>query len=189
MYLDINEFDLAKKYSEDNPAHHDIVLSRIADDLYDKKRFIESAKVYSQTKKSFEEITLKFLKIGQNVSLILYLKNRLSELNEIMDKTQMTMLVVWLVELYMSEMKRADADTNATQREFEEFLKQPLVKDCTKENRQVIFDLIASHGDVYNLTALTTLHQDFDSVINQHIVQSNFQEALQVFLLVIFYFK
>lgn len=179
MYLDRNEFDLAKKYSRDNQVHYDIVLSRIGDDLYDKKLFIESAKVFAQTKKSFEEVTLKFLQVNENLPLIYYLKSRLNELNPILDQTQVTMLVVWLVELYMTEMKRSSMTSLERQKEFDEFMRQPIVQTCLKDNRKVIYDIIASHGDNYNLTALTTLNEDYEDVINQYIQDNEFQDALE----------
>lgn len=94
MYLDKNEYDLAKKYSEDNPVHLDIVLSRIAEDLFAKKQYLKSAETYAKTKRSFEEVTLKFLQIKENIPLICYLKSRLKELNPMIDQTQVTLLVV-----------------------------------------------------------------------------------------------
>ncbi|CAO1390724.1 unnamed protein product [Diamesa serratosioi] len=180
MYLDNNNFELAEKYSRDNPANLDLVLSRIGEDLYEKKRYKESAEVYSKTKKSFEEITLKFLKINQNLPLIYYLKSRLAELNGSMDKTQITMLVIWLVELYLTEMNRSSADSLNRQKEFDEFMNQATVQTCLKDNRKVIYDLIASHGDSYNLTALTTLNEDYEQVISQYIQDSCFADALSM---------
>lgn len=88
MYLEKNEFELAKKYSRDNPAHHDIVLSRIGENLYEKKLYMESAKVFSQTKRSFEEVTLKFLQVNENLPLIFYLKSRLNECDPLTDQMQ-----------------------------------------------------------------------------------------------------
>lgn len=178
MYLDKNDFELAQKYSRDNPANYDVVLSRIGDDLYDKKKFLESAKIYAQTKKSFEEVTLKFLQIDENLSLIYYLKSRLNDLNPITDQTQITMLVVWLVELYLAEMNRSSLTALERQKEFDEFMNQPIVQSCLKDNRNVIYDIIASHGDSYNLTALTALNEDYEDVICQYIQQNEFQDAL-----------
>lgn len=180
MYLDKNDFELAEKYSRDNPANLDMVLSRIGEDLYEKKKYKESAEVYSKTKKSFEEITLKFLKINQNLPLIYYLKSRLAELNGSMDKTQITMLVIWLVELYLTEMNRSSADSLNRQKEFDEFMNQATVQTCLKDNRKVIYDLITSHGDSYNLTALTTLNEDYEQVISQYVQDSCFADALSM---------
>lgn len=179
MYLDQNEFELAKKYSVENPAHHDIVLSRIADDFYEKKRFMESAKVYAQTKRSFEDVTLKFLQADQNLPLICYLKSRLNEFDINSDHIQVTMLVVWLVELYLTEMNRSSATSLDRQKEFDEFLRLPNVQCCLRDNRKLIYDIIASHGDNYNLTALTTLNEDYEDVISQYIQENEMVDALE----------
>lgn len=180
MYLDKNEFELAKKYSRDNPANLDMVLSRIGEDLYEKKRYKESAEVYSKTKNSFEEITLKFLRINQNLPLIYYLKSRLADLNGTMDKTQITMLVIWLVELYLTEINRSSVDSLNRQKEFDEFMNQASVQTCLKDNRKVIYDLIASHGDSNNLTGVATLNEDYEPVISQYIQDSCFADALSM---------
>lgn len=179
MYLDKNEYELAKKYSQDNPAHHDIVLSRIADDLYEKKLYLNSAKVFAQTKKSFEEVTLKFLQVNENLPLIFYLKSRLNECNPLIDQTQVVMLVVWIVELYLTEMNRSSMTSLERQKEFDEFMRQPIVEACLKDHRKVIYDIIASHGDNYNLTALTSLNEDYEDVISQYIQDNEFNDALE----------
>lgn len=179
MYLDRNEFELAKKYSRDNPAHYDLVLSRIGEDLYDKKEFFNSARIFAQTKKSFEEVTLKFLQVNDNLPLIYYLKSRLSECNPSFDQTQVAMLVVWIVELYLTEMNRSSLTSLERQKEFDDFLRQPIVQACLKDNRKVIYEIIASHGDNYNLTALTTLNEDYEDVINQYIQDGEFNDALE----------
>lgn len=180
MYLDKNEYELAKKYSQDNPVHYDIVMSRIADDLYDKKLYLNSAKVFAQTKKSFEEVTLKFLQVSENLPLIFYLKSRLNECNPLVDQTQVVMLVVWIVELYLTEMNRSSMTSLERQKDFDEFMRQPTVEACLKDNRKVIYDIIASHGDNYNLTALTSLNEDYEDVISQYIQDNEFSDAFEI---------
>lgn len=179
MYLENGDFELAKKYSQDNPAHYDIVLSKIGDDLYEKKQYMESAKIYSQTKKTFEEVTLKFMQVNENLPLMHYLKNRLNELNPSTEQTQITMLVVWLVELFMTELSRSSLTSLDRQKEFDEFMQLPKVQACLKANRKVIYDIIASHGDNYNLTALTTINEDYEDVIKQYIQQNEYLEAFE----------
>lgn len=179
MYLEKCEFELAKRYSRDNPAHLDIVLSRIGENLYEKKLFLESAKVFAQTKRSFEEITLKFLQVDENLPLIYYLRSRLKECDAVLDQMQITMLVIWLVELYLTEMNRSSMTSLERQKEFDDFMRQPFVQVCLKNNRKVIYDIIASHGDNYNLTALTTLNEDYEDVIAQYIQDGDFKDALE----------
>lgn len=181
MYAEKNEFESAKRFCMDNPAHMDIVLVKEAQLQYELGEYEASALTYSLTQSSFEEVCLKFLELNENDALMLYLKNRLEKLDG-QDKTQITMLVVWMVELYSTAIARCtdEARKKAKIQEYDHFKKIPRVIDCMKNNRTVIYDLMASHGDNYNLTELTTVNRDFESVINQYINQNKFQDALNV---------
>ena len=57
----------------------------------------------------------------------------------------------------------------ATQEDFRKFLGQPRVKDCVSNNRSVVYDLIASHGDIEDLVFFAFLMKDFERVIGHHI--------------------
>lgn len=180
MYLDKNEFELAQKYSQDNPAHLDIVLVKQAELFFQQRDYMKSAVIYSKTQSSFEGVCLKFLEINEKEALMTFLRNRLEQLPA-QDKTQITMLVVWMVELYLTEMAHNVDNQKVVlqlQKEFDNFMNLPRVEECSRSNRSVIYDLLASHGDNFNLTSLTTVNKDYESVVNQHINQSNFSRAL-----------
>lgn len=183
MYADKNEFEMAKNYCQDNVANLDMVLVKQAEMLFRQKDYKQSAEIYSETaQSSFEGVCLKFLEINENEALMIFLKNRLNKLKS-QDKTQITMLVVWMVELYLTEMARFADDSKRVgqlQKEFDFFMNLKIVVECMKNNRSVIYDLMASHGDNHNLTLLTTVNKDFESVVNQHINQNKFEDALAV---------
>lgn len=182
MYLDKNEFELAQKYSLDNPAHLDIVLVKQAELFFQQREYMKSAVIYSKTQSSFEGVCLKFLEINEKEALMTFLRNRLEMLSP-QDKTQITMLVVWMVELYLTEMAHHVDNQKIVlqlQKEFDNFMNLPRVDECSRSNRSVIYDLLASHGDNFNLTSLTTVNKDYESVVNQHINQSNFSDALLI---------
>ncbi|XP_058443568.1 vacuolar protein sorting-associated protein 18 homolog [Malaya genurostris] len=183
LYADRQKFDLALQYCNDNPAHRDMVLVKQAQSYFDVGDYLEAARIYSNTQLSFEEVCLRFLQRNQNDALMLYLKNRLTKLKP-QEKTQITMLIVWMVELYLIEISRCAGDNvdreRELQKEFDAFMQTAIVIDCMKKNRSVIYDLMASHGDSHNLTALTTIHQDYESVIQQYVNQARFDDALSV---------
>lgn len=182
MYLDKNEFELARKYSRDNPAHMDIVLVKQAELFFQQKEYMKSAVIYSETQSSFEGVCLKFLEINEKEALMTFLRNRLEMLSGL-DKTQITMLVVWMVELYLTEMAHFvdnQSMVRQVQKEFDNFMNLPRVVECVRGNRSVIYDLLASHGDNFNLTSLTTVNKDYESVVNQYINQTNFSDALSI---------
>lgn len=184
LYLAKNEFDLAKQYCKDNAAQLDIVLMKQAELMYNQKDYMSSAKIYSETQSSFEEVCLKFMKINEYDALIEYLQSRLFKL-EPQDKTQITMLVVWIVELFLKQMASCSSNEQLAkirryQIEFDGFMKKSTVVECVRNNRKVIYDLIASHGDNSNLSTITVDNKDYDSVIGQYINEGNLKLSLIV---------
>lgn len=186
LYLEKNEFDLAKQYCKDNAAQLDVVLVKQAELMYNQKDYMSSATIFSETQSSFEDVCLKFMKINEYDALMEYLQSRLFKL-EPPDKTQITMLVVWIVELFLTQMARCSpteqlAKLRRYQIEFDGFMKKPKVIECVRNNRKVIYDLIASHGDNFNLSTLTVDNKDFDSMIVQNINQGKHIGSLSILL-------
>ena len=60
---------------------------------------------YAKTQKSFEEIALKFVKLDDKSALLNYLKKKLEAVRG-GDRAQMTMIVVWIVDTYLSDLNR-----------------------------------------------------------------------------------
>lgn len=182
MYLDKNDFDMARIHSRDNPAHLDVVLVKQAELCFSNREYMRSAEIFSETQSSFETVCLRFLAVDEKQALMMFLCARLDALKST-DKTQITMLVVWMVELYLTEMAHcADEPSKyrALQKELDQFMNLSRVIECIRSNRTVIYDLFASHGDTLNLTSLTTSNRDFESVVNQYINQECYGDALSV---------
>ncbi|CAG5120863.1 unnamed protein product, partial [Candidula unifasciata] len=186
MYLDKGEFEMAKEYCKDNPMHLDMVLTKQAEFLFSKGKYEESAAMYALTQNSFEEIALKLIKLPQNDALKMFVHKKLAALRP-QDKTQMTMLVTWMIELFLNQLgelkEQGQDDTSEyenTQEEFRKFLTQQKVKECVTHNRSVVYDLIASHGDVEDLVFFAVLMKDFERVISHHIQHDNYRGALEV---------
>ncbi|XP_067005382.2 vacuolar protein sorting-associated protein 18 homolog isoform X2 [Anabrus simplex] len=186
IYVDNGEFELAKQYCQDNPAHLDQVLVKQADMFFENKEYEKSAVHYAETQSSFEEITLKFLQVWQIEALKTFLKKKLETLKA-QDKTQVTMIVMWVIELFLNQLgslrdegKEKSARYNSLQMELDDFLAQPPVMECIRNNRGTVYDLMASHGDKRNLINLTIMNKDFEKVIRQHIHKNDYLEALDI---------
>uniref|UniRef100_A0A182T741 Vacuolar protein sorting-associated protein 18 homolog n=1 Tax=Anopheles maculatus TaxID=74869 RepID=A0A182T741_9DIPT len=183
LYADRQKFDLALQYCNKNPAHRDIVLVKQAQSYFYASDYLQAAAIFSETQLSFEEVCLKFLQKNCNRALLLYLRNRLAQL-KVHEKTQITMLIVWIVQLFLVELshQRAGGEkaTRDLQKQFESFMASRPVMTCVRRNRTAIYDLMASYGDTHNLTALTTINQDYESVIQQYINQGRYEDALAV---------
>jgi hypothetical protein len=186
IFCENQQFDLAKKYSRGNEAFHNQVLIKEADMLFNRKEYMLSAQRYAETQSSFEEICLKFIQVEQQDSLKIFLRRKLDTLKP-QDKTQITMIVIWVVELYLcklEEKRLAGLEQSAAysdvQKEFETFLALSEVSDCIKKNKSTIYELMSSHGDKSNLIKLTIVNKDFEQLIRHHIYKNSFHEALEV---------
>ncbi|XP_053658854.1 vacuolar protein sorting-associated protein 18 homolog [Anopheles marshallii] len=183
LYADRQKFDLALQYCNKNPAHRDIVLVKQAQSYFYASDYLQAAAIFSETQLSFEEVCLKFLQKNCNQALLLYLRNRLGQLKP-HEMTQITMLIVWIVQLFLVELSHqrvgGEKATRDLQKQFEAFMASRPVMACVRRNRTAIYDLMASYGDTHNLTALTTINQDYESVIQQYINQGRYEDALAV---------
>lgn len=187
LYLEKNEFDQAKTYCNGNLANLNVVLIKQAEMMFNQKRYLDCAQIYSETQASFEDVCLKFMDINEYDALLMYLNSRLEKLSDT-DKTQTTMLVVWIVELYLTLMARCSAtgqqSKNRTyQMGLDAFMKNPKVIECVSiSNRTVIYDLMASHGDNFNLSTLTQANADYESVLDQYINQGKYKDAVKLLI-------
>ena len=186
IYLDQNQFSLSKQYCRDNRANLDRVLTKEAEHLFAGRKYLESAKVYAETQTSFEEVALKFIALEDKDALKQFLTHKLDTLKS-SEKMQVTMIVVWLTEIWLNQLgqlKERGEETSARyeriQDEFRKFLAIARVKDCISENRSTVYDLIASHGDIEDLVFFAVLIQDFERVISHHIQQNNYSAALEL---------
>ncbi|XP_076258770.1 vacuolar protein sorting-associated protein 18 dor isoform X1 [Rhynchophorus ferrugineus] len=186
IFCEKNQFDLAKKYSRNNEVCYNQVLIKEAEMLFNQEQYQLSAERYAETQSSFEEICLKFIQVNQSDALKILLRNKLSRLKP-QDKTQITMIVLWVVELYLTKLeeKRLEgleksAAYDEIQKDFDTFLTLQEVADCVRDNKGTIYELMQSHGDKSNLIKLTIVNKDFEQLIRQHIFKNNFHDALEI---------
>ncbi|XP_023944562.2 vacuolar protein sorting-associated protein 18 homolog isoform X2 [Bicyclus anynana] len=185
IYSDKEQFDLAKLYCQNNPAYIDIINVKQAELLFTNKDYDRSAEIYAETQSSFETVCLKFLEVDQVTALKVYLGKRLDALED--DKTLISMIVIWMTELYLSQLgsirrtgKSDSQEYHQIQSDFEVFLLQPKVVKCMQHIKSVIYDLMSSHGDKDNLIKLTVINEDYENVIAQNIYKKSYMEALQM---------
>ncbi|XP_023658140.2 vacuolar protein sorting-associated protein 18 homolog [Paramormyrops kingsleyae] len=185
MYMSMEKFDLAKEYCRDRPECLDIVLAKEAEHCFQNKRYVESAKCYALTQNYFEEIALKFIEARQEEALKEFLLKKLGSLKPA-EKTQVTLLVTWLTELYLNRLGVLEADDSKksvameTRSEFRSFIANPKYKDCLYNNRSTIYDLLASHGNVDDMVYFAVIMQDYERVISHHCQHDDYGAALEV---------
>lgn len=93
-----------------------IIASRYADILFSKDEFLKAAKIYSMTDQSLEEVTLKFIKVGEKgrkgfpylkliiLGLLIYLEAFLNARLKAEDVSQMIMLTSWIIDLLLHDI-------------------------------------------------------------------------------------
>ncbi|XP_060772299.1 vacuolar protein sorting-associated protein 18 homolog [Neoarius graeffei] len=183
MYMSMKKFDLAKEYCRDRPECKDMVLAKEAEHWFQNKRYLESAKCYALTQNYFEEIALKFIEAKQEEALKEFLFRKLDNLKP-SEKTQITLLVTWLTELYLNrlgQLEVVDKSTfQETREEFRNFLCSVKHKECFYNNRSTIYDLLASHGNVEDMVYFSVIMQDYERVISHHCQHDDYDAALDV---------
>ncbi|GCB62256.1 hypothetical protein scyTo_0009488 [Scyliorhinus torazame] len=185
MYMNMGKFDLAKEYCKDRPECLDIVLAKEADHCFQNKKYVESAKYYALTQRYFEEIALKFIEAKQEEALKEFLLKKLKNLKW-EDKTQLTLLVTWLTEIYLNWLGTLEGDVgkqnqfDETREEFRKFLSGSKIKDCLLNSRSTIYDLLASHGNVEDMVFFSVIMQDYERVVAHHCQHDDYSAALDV---------
>ncbi|XP_065072321.1 vacuolar protein sorting-associated protein 18 homolog [Rhopilema esculentum] len=185
IYLDQGKYELAKDYCRD-PAQTDIVIRKQAEQLFSDKRYEQAAAFYALTQISFEEVALKFIQVKTPEALKTFLLKKMVNLKP-QDRTQMTMILTWLIELYLNQIgelkdqgSKSRTELERLQEDFRKLLAQSKVKHCLEQNRQLTYDLLASHGDTENMIFFAMIMQDYGRVISHHIQQDDFKSALEV---------
>eukprot|EP00795_Rhopilema_esculentum_P013011 gene13011-3779_t len=164
IYLDQGKYELAKDYCRD-PAQTDIVIRKQAEQLFSDKRYEQAAAFYALTQISFEEVALKFIQVKTPEALKTFLLKKMVNLKP-QDRTQMTMILTWLIELYLNQIgelkdqgSKSRTELERLQEDFRKLLAQSKVKHCLEQNRQLTYDLLASHGDTENMIFFAMIMQ------------------------------
>ncbi|KAJ2732293.1 tethering complex subunit [Coemansia sp. BCRC 34962] len=107
IYLQRRQFDTALQRCY-NEAQRDVVLRAQAEHYFAAGDFVRSAECFALTSVSFEEAVLRFVALKDNSVLKSYIVSKLRTLRR-QDRTQIALLVTWLLEIYLSMLGAADA--------------------------------------------------------------------------------
>jgi len=104
VHLDMKEYAIALANCR-NSYQRDQVYIVQADAAFSVKDFYRAASFYAKINfiLSFEEISLKFINIGEQDALRTFLLHRLDNLSKD-DKCQITMISTWVTELYLDKV-------------------------------------------------------------------------------------
>ncbi|KAN0100510.1 Pep3/Vps18/deep orange family domain containing protein [Tylopilus felleus] len=188
IYLAQRDFDTALRYAK-TATQRDKVLSVQAHAFFEEKRYFQAAQCYTQCSVSFEEVTLKFLDVGERDALRSYLISRLERTRKT-DLTARMMLATWLVEFYLSKCDELDdlcaseaatSDAENVQAErtiLEEDLRHFFETYKANLDRSTVYELIQSHGRTDMLLFYATIVGDYERVIQHWILEEDWLQAI-----------
>uniref|UniRef100_A0A0E0LRV6 RING-type domain-containing protein n=1 Tax=Oryza punctata TaxID=4537 RepID=A0A0E0LRV6_ORYPU len=193
VYLDMKEYATALSYCR-NSFQRDQVYLVQADTAFNTKEYYIAASFYAKMNYilSFEEISLKFISVGEQDALRTFLLRRLDNLTKD-DKMQITMISTWATELYLDKINRllledgTDTTSNAVAEskdseyrsivnEFRAFLSDS--KDVLDE--ATTMRLLESYGRVDELVYFAGLKDQYEIVVHHYIQQGEARKALEV---------
>ena len=194
IYLDQEMFveaaRLAQMHASDQPEALDIVQIKQAEKLYSDGKYFESAMTYAKTKTSFEEVTLKFVDLEDKSALKNYLRTKLENLDAKKEATQSTLVIMWLIEIHQNQLgtmrqcgKASDDQKElykGVEEEFFRLLSLPQVDKCIRENKEVVYNLLGSHGDMRSLVYLADRLNDTERVIRYNLANKQFDKVLDL---------
>ncbi|KNC81237.1 hypothetical protein SARC_06412 [Sphaeroforma arctica JP610] len=186
IYLARNQFATALEYSRDKPEITDYIHSQQGNYYFDQCKYILAAQSYAKSSHvALEEIALKLMDIDQYEALQEYISRRLDNLKPD-QKAQATMLTMWLIELYLSQLDRCvdrgDDDTQL-QSQLRQFLTKPVVKQNLSANHTAVYNLICSHGRIEDGVFYANHMGDYERVVSHHIACHDYEAALEVLAL------
>ncbi|KAJ3693670.1 hypothetical protein LUZ60_009150 [Juncus effusus] len=187
VYLDMGDYAVALSNCR-SPYQRDHVYLVQADAAFTAKDYYRAASYYAKMNyiMSFEEISLKFISVGEQDALRTYLLRKLDNLTR-EDKSQITMISTWVSELYLDKINRllledgtavtdSSSDYQSIIQEFRIFLSDN--KDVLDESTTM--KLLESYGRVDELVYFASLKDKYDIVIHHFIQQGEAKKALEV---------
>ncbi|KAN0042926.1 hypothetical protein ACTA71_010558 [Dictyostelium dimigraforme] len=184
LYMEKGQFDMALAYAKEPylPEKRDKIWQTQAEHYFKEERYELSATFFGKTHKVFEEITLKFINVGQRDALKTYLLQKLTNLNR-GQETQKTIICTWLIEIFISKLNTLRDPSNKDKynkvnSEFRQFLEN--FKDTLIVIKDITFNIISSHGAIEELLFYANLIEDYERVISYHIQHQQYEKALSI---------
>ncbi|KAF8739352.1 hypothetical protein AX14_009923 [Amanita brunnescens Koide BX004] len=190
LYLDKGNYEVALRYAK-SASQRDAVLASQASALFDEARYFNAAQCYAQTSITFEEVTLKFLDVGERDALRSYLISRLERTRKT-DLTQRMILATWLVEIYLSKCNELDdaiasqaisSDMDNFQAEnmlIEDDLKQFLETYKNHLDPTTVYELIQGHGRTDLYLYYADVIRDHERIIEHWVLEEEWTKAIEI---------
>lgn len=187
VYLDIKDYAAALVNCRDQLQRDRVYLVQ-AEAAFASREFLRAASFFAKINcvLSFEEITLKFIGVGEQDALRTFLLRKLDNLTKD-DKCPITMISTWTTELYLDKINRLlleddmalenrNSECYTIIKEFRAFLSD--CKDVLDE--ATTMKLLESYGRVEELVYFASLKEQYEIVVHHYIQQGEAKKALEV---------
>ena len=203
---DGREFEFAFQHAK-TAEQQNLVRALQADHYFNRQDYVVAARYYAKTKRSFEEVSLKFIS-NTNLSTTPKIQLRLKKALKIYlieklkflpsnDKTQQTILSMWLVEMYLNEMNDLDNTNDGSEEsnvqlttlvyEFKKFLLDHKNQVCglNRECAETTYQLISAHGQMSILLYFAELIEDYERMMTHYIQEEEHVKAVKLLVSVV----
>ncbi|KAL0440993.1 UNVERIFIED_CONTAM: Vacuolar sorting protein 18 [Sesamum radiatum] len=187
VYLDLKEYAAALANCRDALQRDQVYLVQ-AESAFNAKDFLRAASFFAKINfaLSFEEITLKFISIGEQDALRTFLLRKLDNFSKD-DKCQITMISTWATELYLDKINRLlledDAGSDNVSSEYQSIITE--FRAFLSDSKDVLdhattMKLLESYGRVDELVYFASLKEEYEIVIHHYIQLGEAKKALRV---------
>ncbi|KAK4437266.1 Vacuolar sorting protein 18 [Sesamum alatum] len=187
VYLDLKEYAAALANCRDALQRDQVYLVQ-AEEAFTAKDFLRAASFYAKINfaLSFEEITLKFISIGEQDALRTFLLRKLDNFSKD-DKCQITMISTWATELYLDKINRLlledDAGSDNVSSEYQSIITE--FRAFLSDSKDVLdhattMKLLESYGRVDELVYFANLKEEYEIVVHHYIQLGEAKKALRV---------
>ena len=171
------KFDMALSSCK-TPLQRDRVLTVRADRHFALGEYNQAAEYYASTTRSFEDVALMLIEKSKKDALRSYLQLKLKSISN-SNKTQQTIISVWLVELFLAKISELTASDSKTDMEaqFHQFLIDQ--RHVLGPAKDTIYKLITSHGRDNDYLAYCLINGDYERVVVRYIQRGKHSEAIK----------
>eukprot|EP00960_Hanusia_phi_P078119 768783-Hanusia_phi.AAC.2 len=177
-YLQKGQYDTALQYCQ-NLEQREKVLTAQGDHYFNKRQWELAASIYAKTRRSFEEICLRFINLEEKDALKRYLSDKLDHMKST-DKAQLTMICTWLCEKYLDKLNTVKEQGSAEEYglqldEFRHFLQD----NVANLDPVTTYQLILNHGRLDVMLYYAELNGDHERVISHYMQRREWTKALE----------
>ncbi|KAL3628860.1 Vacuolar protein sorting-associated protein 18 like protein [Castilleja foliolosa] len=183
VYLELKEYAAALANCRDALQRDQVYLVQ-AEAAFTAKDFLRAASFYAKINfaLSFEEITLKFISIGEQDALRTFLLRKLDNFSKD-DKCQITMISTWATELYLDKINRLLLEDDAVSSDFQSIIIE--FRAFLSDSKDVLDEattmkLLESYGRVDELVFFASLKEQHEIVVHHYIQLGEAKKALRV---------